>query len=584
MYPWHLVLTDLLKTLLKNVNNNVGEFIGVYSNACIYGSLGQGDIKEGLRDGSMVLGLGLWSKRQGKFDGKSDKGFFVGYLMNSKAFRVYNIRTRKVEENFHIRFLEDNPIIVGNGPKWLFDIDVLTKSMNYVPVVAGTNSNDLVDGLLFDSSLKNASNDEPQPSSDAGKKDDEEPKKVIQALKDPSWIEAIQEELLKFKLQQVWTLVDLPHGKRAISTKWMYMNKKDKRVARIKVNRLFLVYASFKDFVVYQMDVKSAFLYGKIKEEVYVCQPPGFEDPEFPDRVYKVEKALYGLHQALRADSNEKKLIQMIKIHTDQNVADLLIKAFDVANDEIQVSVVGLTYYNPEESDGFEGIIDFLKASSIRYALTIQALVDGKKVIVTKTSVRRALKLKDAEVFLDKQVEGMTKHKEIYVTPSHTKKVFANMKRGGKSFSGRVTPLFQTMIVQAQEEGEGFEMPTVPQHTSPINQPSSSQPLEKQKPRKTKKQNTKVSQPSDLTKPMADETKNMESVPTHSNDLLLSEITKLKERVKKLEKRNKSRTPGLKRLRKGRKITDLDADAEVTLVNEAQERIDDNLMFDTGVF
>ncbi|GJZ24926.1 putative ribonuclease H-like domain-containing protein [Tanacetum coccineum] len=101
----------------------------------------------------------------GKFDGKSNEGFFVGYSMNSKAFRVYNIRTRKVEENLHIMFLDDKPIIAGDGPKWLFDIDVLTKSMNYVPVVA--------DGSLFDSSSKNASNDEPQPSSDAGKKDDE---------------------------------------------------------------------------------------------------------------------------------------------------------------------------------------------------------------------------------------------------------------------------------------------------------------------------------------------------------------------------------------------------------------------------
>ncbi|GKB09556.1 zinc knuckle CX2CX4HX4C containing protein [Tanacetum coccineum] len=72
-------------------------------------------------------------------------------------------------------------------------------------------------------------------------------------------------------------------------------------VARIEEIRLFLAYASFKDFVVYQMDVKSAFLYGKIEKEVYVCQPPGFEDPEFPDRVYKVENALYGLHQAPRA-------------------------------------------------------------------------------------------------------------------------------------------------------------------------------------------------------------------------------------------------------------------------------------------
>nr|GEX09605.1 copia protein [Tanacetum cinerariifolium] len=72
-------------------------------------------------------------------------------------------------------------------------------------------------------------------------------------------------------------------------------------VARIKAIRLFLAYASFKDFVVYQIDVKSAFLYGKIEEEVYVCQPLGFEDLEFPDRVYKIEKVLYGLHQAPRA-------------------------------------------------------------------------------------------------------------------------------------------------------------------------------------------------------------------------------------------------------------------------------------------
>ncbi|GJR99022.1 ribonuclease H-like domain-containing protein [Tanacetum coccineum] len=118
----------------------------------------------------------------------------------------------------------------------------------------------------------------------------EEPKKLIQALKDPSWIKAMQEELMQFKLQQVWTLVDLPYGKRAIRTKWVYKNKKDERVARIEAIRLLLAYASFKEFVVYQIDVKSAFLYGEIKEEVYVCQPLGFEDLEFPKKFTSQDK------------------------------------------------------------------------------------------------------------------------------------------------------------------------------------------------------------------------------------------------------------------------------------------------------
>ncbi|GKF52487.1 putative ribonuclease H-like domain-containing protein, partial [Tanacetum coccineum] len=140
----------------------------------------------------------------------------------------------------------------------------------------------------------------------------------------------MQDELLQFSLQKVWRLVDLPKGKHANGTKWVYRNKKDERgivvrnkerlaiggytqekridydevfapVARIEAMRLFFAYASFMGFIVYQIDVKSAFLYGTNEEEVYVCQPLGFEDLQFPDKVYKVEKALNGLHQALRA-------------------------------------------------------------------------------------------------------------------------------------------------------------------------------------------------------------------------------------------------------------------------------------------
>ncbi|GKB86732.1 retrovirus-related pol polyprotein from transposon TNT 1-94, partial [Tanacetum coccineum] len=77
----------------------------------------------------------------GKFDGKANEGFFVGYSTNSKAFRVFNSKTRIVEENLHVQFSENTPNIAGSGPNWLFDIDALTKSMNYKPVVAGNQSN-----------------------------------------------------------------------------------------------------------------------------------------------------------------------------------------------------------------------------------------------------------------------------------------------------------------------------------------------------------------------------------------------------------------------------------------------------------
>nr|GEU30523.1 putative ribonuclease H-like domain-containing protein [Tanacetum cinerariifolium] len=131
-------------------------------------------------------------------------------------------------------------------------------------------------------------------------------------------------------LHKVWKLVDLPYGKKAIETKWVYMNKKDEKgivvrnkarmlaqghlkeketdydevfapVARNEAIRIFLAFASFMGFIVYQMDVKSAFLYDIIEEDLYVSQPPCFIDPQFPNKVYKVEKALYGLHQAPKA-------------------------------------------------------------------------------------------------------------------------------------------------------------------------------------------------------------------------------------------------------------------------------------------
>ncbi|GJS23856.1 hypothetical protein Tco_0452488 [Tanacetum coccineum] len=222
--------------------------------------------------------------------------------------------------------------------------------------------------------------------------------------------------------------------------------------------------------------------------------------------------------------------------------------------------------------------------------------------------------LRCVQVFLDKQVEGMSKHKGVYVTPFHTKKVFANMKRPCKGFSGRVTPLFSTMMVLATEDmGADSATPTDSHSTPIITQPSSS----KHQKKKSRRKQRKDSAP---TNPNAEETTPEEHISTPSYDPppsgddrmqlaeLMSlcinleekvldlekagtaqakEITSLKKRVKQLEKRRKSRTSGLRRLRKvgssSRLESSNDSSLEVTLVNETQEINDDNLMFDTVV-
>ena len=157
-----------------------------------------------------------------------------------------------------------------------------------------------------------------------------EPKKIDEAITDPSWIKAMQEELAEFKRNNVWKLVRRPSDKTDIGTKWVFRNKLDENgtvtrnkarlvaqgyrqeegidydetfapVARLEAIRLFLAFAAHKGFKVYQMDVKSAFLNDKLKEEVYVEQPPGFADSKHPRFVYKLDKALCGLKQAPRA-------------------------------------------------------------------------------------------------------------------------------------------------------------------------------------------------------------------------------------------------------------------------------------------
>ncbi|GJR81271.1 retrovirus-related pol polyprotein from transposon TNT 1-94 [Tanacetum coccineum] len=148
-------------------------------------------------------------------------------------------------------------------------------------------------------------------------------------MADFAWIEVMQEELHQFDRLDVWQLVDRPLCKNVINIKWLWKNKRDEdnivirnkarlvakgysqqegigfedsfaQVARLEAVRLFVAYAAHKSFPVYQMDVKTTFLNGPLKEEVYVNQPDGFVDPHHPDKVYHLKKALYGLKQAPR--------------------------------------------------------------------------------------------------------------------------------------------------------------------------------------------------------------------------------------------------------------------------------------------
>ncbi|GJZ34434.1 putative ribonuclease H-like domain-containing protein [Tanacetum coccineum] len=294
----------------------------------------------------------------GRFDGKADEGFFVGYSINSKAFRVFNSRTRIVEENMHVQFSENTSNIARSGPNWLFDIDALTNSKSspdagFKPLgddekkVTGESGKKGGDLSKEDESNDQEQDDNVNSTNNINTASDGNStnnvnvvsltvnaasievnlvgaKTSIELLDDPNMPE-LEDIIYSDDDEDVGAEVDMnnldafmlvspipttrvhkdhPFSKEQITKTFkiallaFYHKKNPKRIEAI---RLFLAYASFKGFVVYQMDFKRAFLYGKIEEEVYVYQPPGSEDLDFPDRVYKIEKVLYELHQAPRA-------------------------------------------------------------------------------------------------------------------------------------------------------------------------------------------------------------------------------------------------------------------------------------------
>nr|GEV48412.1 putative ribonuclease H-like domain-containing protein [Tanacetum cinerariifolium] len=329
----------------------------------------------------------------GKFQGKVDEGFLVGYSVCSKAFRVFNSRTCIIQETLHVNFLENKSNVTGSGPIWMIDIDSLTRTMNYQPVHAKNQTNSGTEDAPFDRkehdfdvkkpeskvilsliryrdlnaefqdcsennsnevnaasstvptvgqnslnstntfSAAGPSNDDVSPTYgktsdiDASQLPDDSNMPKLEDIIYSDDEDVVGAEADFNNLESSIPVSPIPTtrihkdhlvsqiiGDLSSTTKTRSMTKQLKikdeginyeevfaPVARIEATRLFLAYASFMGFMVYQMDVKSAFLYGTIEEEVYVCQTPGFEDPDHPDKVYKVVKALYGLHQAPRA-------------------------------------------------------------------------------------------------------------------------------------------------------------------------------------------------------------------------------------------------------------------------------------------
>nr|GEW34011.1 hypothetical protein [Tanacetum cinerariifolium] len=273
------------------------------------------------------------SENLGKLQPKADVRIFIGYTPTKKAFRIYNRRTRRIVETIHVDFDElttmaseqssSRPTLNEMTPATISS-GLMQKSSSSTPYVPPSRNDwDLLFQLMFDELLNPTPSVDPQapkvialiadviplvqaestgsPSSttiDQDAPSPMEPKTCKDALTQSCWIESMQEELNEFeRLENKAHLVACGYRQE----EGIHFKESFALVARLEAIRIFLAYAAHKNIVVYQMDVKTAFLNGNLREEVYVSQPDGFMDQDNRNHVYRLKKALYGLKQALRA-------------------------------------------------------------------------------------------------------------------------------------------------------------------------------------------------------------------------------------------------------------------------------------------
>ncbi|GJY35221.1 retrovirus-related pol polyprotein from transposon TNT 1-94 [Tanacetum coccineum] len=295
------------------------------------------------------------SENLGKLQPKADIGIFIGYAPTKKAFRIYNRHTRRIIETNHVDF-DDLTTMASehssSGPTLHEITPAIIKVVAPVPAVStGSHSSTNVDQDAPSPSHSQTTPETQPPVIPNDVEEDNHDIEIAHMGNDPYFgipipeipsdqssssysihtiIEAIQEELNEFECLEVWEVIPRPDKVMVITLKWIYKVKLDELggilknkarlvargyrqeegidfeesfapVARLEAIRIFLMFATHMNMVVYQMDVKTAFLNSNLREEVYVSQSDGFVDPDNPNHVYKLKKSLYGLKQAPRA-------------------------------------------------------------------------------------------------------------------------------------------------------------------------------------------------------------------------------------------------------------------------------------------